>query len=132
MKHNQYANQYAQIDIESAIHNASAHQVIALLMQGFLTSVNTAKAAINNKDYAVKSKQINKARDIIWGLEDGLNLEAGGDLGQNLQQLYQYISNRLLQATAKNSIEMLDEVAHLMREIKEAWDAIPEKLESTV
>ncbi len=125
---NQYANHYAQMDTESAIHHASPHQIIAMLMQGFLTNVNQAKASIRVQDIHAKNQYIHKARDIIYGLLEALNLEEGGDLAENLRMLYEYITNRLSEANLHNSIEMLDEVADLIREIKTGWDAIPEKL----
>ena len=126
---NQYTNHYAQIDTESAIHNASPHQVIKLLMQGFLTNINKAKASIQAGDINAKNHFIHKARDIIYGLLEALNLEEGGELAQNLQMLYEYITRRLSEANLHNSIDMLDEVAGLLREIKTGWDAIPEKLD---
>jgi flagellar protein FliS len=50
----------------------------------------------------------------------------GGDIAVNLISLYEYINSQLFQASAQNSVEILDEVSNLMREIKQAWDAIPE------
>nr|WP_256361113.1 flagellar protein FliS [Methylomonas koyamae] len=38
--------------------------------------------------------------------------------------MYNYINLRLLQASGENSEQILDEVASLMKDIKEAWDAI--------
>jgi len=40
--------------------------------------------------------------------------------------LYEYINTQLFKASAENSIEILDEVQALMREIKLAWDSMPE------
>jgi flagellar protein FliS len=57
-------------------------------------------------------------------LIDGLDMENGGELSVNLRSLYEYINFRLLEANSKNSVEILDEVAGLLRNIKEAWDAI--------
>lgn len=73
-----------------------------------------------------KSVQISKAVAIVGGLIDGVNAEKGGDIAANLMSLYEYINSRLFQASAENNTEILDEVQMLMREIKQAWDAIPE------
>lgn len=123
------ANQYAAIHTESVAEEASPHQLIQMLMSGFLMRVNTAKGAMLRNDYQEKSLQISKAVGIVGGLIDGLDLEQGGDIAENLNSLYSYINERLFQATAENNIEILDEVSGLMREVQSAWDAIPELLQ---
>lgn len=117
-------NQYANVHNESGLVDASPHQLIQMLMDGFLARVNAAKGAISRSDWEEKSKYISKAIAIIGGLNEAIDLERGGEIAVNLRQLYSYISTRLLQASRENSEEMLEEVASLMKEIKEGWDAI--------
>ena len=123
------ANQYAAVYTESVAEEASPHQLIQMLMSGFLMRVNTAKGAMLRNDYQEKSVQISKAIGIVGGLIDGLDLEQGGEIADNLNNLYGYITQRLFQATAENNIEILDEVSGLMREVESAWNAIPELLQ---
>ncbi|NOT85657.1 MAG: flagellar export chaperone FliS [Methylococcaceae bacterium] len=120
----QKAGQYASVQTSSQIEDASPHQLIVMLMEGFLARVNSAKGAIVQKDVEAKNVFINKAIGIIGGLHEALDLEKGGEIAQNLNNLYTYISKRLFQASIENNTEMLDEVAGLMREIKGGWDAI--------
>ena len=47
-----------------------------------------------------------------------------GALAGNLATLYDYMVKRLVHANAKNDVGALDEVAHLLTELKEAWDSI--------
>jgi flagellar protein FliS len=56
-----------------------------------------------------------------------LDKSRGGEIAQNLEALYLYMQERLLQANLHNQVEPLDEVASLLREIKTAWDAIGEQ-----
>ncbi|MDO9162357.1 MAG: flagellar export chaperone FliS [Methylococcaceae bacterium] len=120
------ANKYAAVHAESVVEDASPHKLIQMLMSGFLMRVNAAKGAINRGDYQEKSIQISKAAAIVGGLIDGVDLEKGGDIAANLMSLYEYVNTRLFEASAQNNTEILDEVQALMREIKQAWDAIPE------
>ncbi len=123
------ANMYAAVHAESVAEEATPHQLIQMLMNGFLMRVNTAKGAMQRKDYQEKSIQISKAVGIVGGLIDGLDLEQGGDIADNLNSLYVYINERLFQASSENNVEILDEVSGLMREVQTAWDAIPEMLQ---
>ncbi len=118
------ANQYANIHNESGLTDASPHHLIQMLMDGFLARVNTAKGAMVRSDMELKSVYISRAMAIVGGLNEAIDLEKGGEIAANLNQLYSYINRRLLQASCENSVEILDEVASLMREIKEGWDAI--------
>ena len=76
------------------------------------------------RKFLTKGELIGKAIGIIGGLRAGLNLEEGGELAVNLDNLYDYMSRRLLEANLKNSVEPLDEVADLLRNVKSGWDAI--------
>lgn len=120
------ANKYAAMHTETMIDDASPHKLIQMLMNGFLMRVNAAKGGIDRGDFQEKSVQISKASAIVGGLIDGIDIEKGGDIAANLMSLYEYINMRLFQASAQNSTEILDEVLVLMREIKQAWDTIPE------
>ncbi|MGZ8157549.1 MAG: flagellar export chaperone FliS [Methylobacter sp.] len=120
------ANKYAAVHTESVMEDASSHKLIQMLMNGFLMRVNAAKGGMERRDFQEKSIQISKASSIVGGLIDSVDSEKGGDIAANLLSLYEYIDTRLFQASAQNSIEILDEVQRLMREIQQAWDAIPE------
>ncbi|WP_431067725.1 flagellar export chaperone FliS [Methylotuvimicrobium sp.] len=120
------ANKYAAVQNEAVLDDASPHKLIQMLMSGFLMRVNAAKGAIDRGDFEEKSIQISKAIAIVGGLIDGLDAERGGEIAENLSSLYDYMNKRLFQASSENNIQILDEVSGLMRELKEAWDAIPE------
>lgn len=117
-------NQYANVHNESGLTDASPHYLIQMLMEGFLARVNTAKGAMARSDMELKSVYISRAMAIVGGLNEAVDLEKGGEIAVNLRQLYDYIGNRLLQASCENDERILDEVTSLMREIKEGWDAI--------
>lgn len=117
-------NQYANVHNESGLTDASPHLLIQMLMEGFLARVNSAKGAMARTDMELKSVYISRAMAIVGGLNEAVDLEKGGEIAANLRRLYDYINSRLLQASCENDEGILDEVASLMREIKEGWDAI--------
>jgi len=118
------AKKYADVHTTSRLGEESPHKLIQMLMEGFLARVNSAKGAISRGDMDSKSIFISKAIGIVGGLNEALDLEQGGELAINLRQLYEYINMVLLQASQENSVAKLEEVSGLMRDIKEAWDAI--------
>ncbi len=122
--------QYQQIDAQSAVAFASPHRLIQMLMEGALESLSKAKGHIQRGEVAARGEQLSRAIGIIGGLKDGLNLEAGGGIAANLDALYDYMQRRLLEANLRSDSAILDEVADLLRPIKEAWDAIGETSEA--
>jgi len=116
-------NEYKTVGAESA----SPHTLIQMLFDTYLVRVDQAVTAIENNDLNAKGIAISKALAIVGGLEEGLDLEKGGELAENLQSLYQYVRHRLLVATDKNDVEALKEARDLIFQIKDAWDQIPEE-----
>jgi flagellar protein FliS len=120
--------QYGKVATESEVAYASPHRLVQMLMEGMLDKVATAKGQIVRKDLEGKSRHITWAISILNGLRSSLDLEAGGEIALNLDDLYGYMIRRLLDANAQNTPEALDEVSDLMLEIKSAWDAMPESV----
>ena len=119
--------QYQQVNTQTSIVDADPHRLIQLLLDGALERINMAKNRIEARDYAAKGNLIGKAMDIVSGLRGFLDFEKGGELAANLESLYDYIERGLLQASARNDVEKLDEMAKLLRTIKQGWDGIREE-----
>ncbi len=117
-------SQYQQVNTSAAVEGASPHKLIQMLMQGCLQRIAEAKGALRRNDVPAKGLAISKALNIIAGLQASLNKEVESSLPEQLDALYDYMQRRLLEANIQNSEAALDEVAELMRKIKEGWDGI--------
>lgn len=118
--------QYQQVSVNSSIMGASPHRLVQMLMEGALERIAIAKESIANNEIAMKGQSISRAIHIVSGLQGSLNTEAGGEIAENLNNLYDYMIRRLLVANSQNDETILDEVSGLMLEIKMGWDAMPD------
>ncbi len=118
--------QYKQVSVHSGIMDASPHRLVQMLMEGMLEKVALAKGNMANNNIASKGENISKAIAIIGGLQSSLNIDSGGEIAENLGNLYDYMTNRLVVANLHNDEAILDEVSGLMVEIKMGWDGIPD------
>lgn len=118
------ANQYRQTGIASAALDASPHRLISLLLAGARERARLAAACLERGDLPRKSQAISDASAIIGGLNGALNMEAGGEIADSLQALYDYAQRRLLVANADNDPAPLREVDDLLGDIESAWLAI--------
>lgn len=117
--------QYQDVDIKATLATATPHKQIDMLFEGCLKFLVKAKVAIETGDISVRSENCNKASDIIFALRDYLDLEQGGELAENLDQLYDYIIRAIFEINSKNSIEKCDEVMGLIVEIRTGWQGMP-------
>jgi flagellar protein FliS len=117
--------QYQQVGVQAAVADATPHRLILLLMQGALEKIATAKGC-TLRGNSEKGGLISGAISILDGLRGSLNFEVGGEIAEHLELIYDYCQRRLLEANIKNDPVMLDEVYGLLREIKLAWEAIPD------
>lgn len=119
--------QYKQ-GIASNIGDADPHTLISVLLQHVLGNIAAARGAIEHKDIAIKSKSLNKAIEMIGELQGSLNMEAGGEVAENLASLYDYSIRTLTEANQQNSLDKLDVVTRIFTDIKEGWDGIPKEV----
>jgi flagellar protein FliS len=124
-----YAQNYRQIDLAAEVEQASPHRLVTMLFEGFLMHVAKAKFATQAGQFELKARNVDFAMNILVGLKGGLNNEASPELGERLFELYDYCERRLLDASARRDIEGFDEVDRLIRQIKEAWEAIEPQAE---
>lgn len=116
--------QYQKVGAQAQTSEASPHRLVQMLMEGGLDRIAQAKGAMERKDVPGKGELISKAIGIIGGLREGLDLETSIDSLGNLDNLYVYMMKRLAEANIKTDPKILDEVADLLRTVKDGWDAI--------
>lgn len=119
------ANAYQRINVETSMHTIDQHQLVSLLYEGVLTSIATARGAMARGDVLGKINNISKAIRIIEeGLSTALDREDGGELAQNLGDLYDYCLHRLILANARNDDAMMQEVMRLIEPVALGWNEI--------
>ncbi len=123
-------SQYNSISVTGGVEDATPHRLIQMLMEGALDKIATAKGHMLRRDLAEKGRHISWAISIISGLQNSLDMKAGGEISTNLNDLYDYMVRRLVQAGSSNDPTILDEVSALLLEVKSAWDVLPKQLAS--
>jgi len=119
------AHAYANVGLETGVVAATPQRLIIMLYEGAELAVRMAIKHIKEGDIARKSAAITKASTIILeGLRAALDPQQGGEIAQQLDALYDYMTKRLMLGHIKNDIEPLEEVLGLLQELHAAWKAI--------
>ncbi|MCG7384099.1 flagellar export chaperone FliS [Paenibacillus sp. ACRRY] len=103
---------------------ASPHKLTLMLYNGAIQFAGKAKEAILQQDIQQTNTWVQKTQDIVYELMSSLNLKEGGEIAKNLKNLYSYVVDQLIQANIKKQPELIDEVVHILSELKSAWESI--------
>ena len=115
---------YASVQVDASVQAASSHRLIQMLYDGLLERIAQAKGAMQQKNIELKGQKINDAGTILLGLRDSLDVANGGEIAENLSNLYDYVQRSLVKAHMKNDEALLDECASLIGGVADAWRQI--------
>jgi len=119
---------YQRTGVETGVDSADPHKLILMLFEGAQQALAKAKLHIQHNEIAAKGEMISKAIMIIdHGLKASLDINAGGDMANQLFSLYEYMTNRLLTANLQNDVQIINEVNGLLSELHGAWITIGQK-----
>ncbi|KJK14191.1 flagellar biosynthesis protein FliS [Burkholderiaceae bacterium 16] len=115
-------NAYAQVGVQTGVMDASPQKLITMLYDGARTAIAQAKFHMAAGDVLAKGNAITRAINIIDnGLNAVLDHEQGGEISASLEQLYDYMTRRLLLANLRNDPALLTEVDGLLGNLASAW-----------
>ena len=125
------AAQYHAVRSHGQVADASPARLVQVMFEHILSNLATAQGCMERirgnlpyKDVVAKGKAMGKAVRLIGQLDASLNMEQGGQIAENLHNLYLYMHGRLTTANVHNDARVVVEVADLMRKIKTGWDQI--------
>ena len=120
------ASGYARTYRANSVLTASPGQLVLMLYDGALKAIALAREGFEKvpddpRRIEVINQQLLKAQAILAELQNGLNLEAGGEFAETMHRLYDYHNRRLLEANMRKQVEPVMEVERLVRELRDAW-----------
>lgn len=124
--------QYQSVDLRATIETASPHKLISMLLDGALGSLAKAKGSIEREDIQERTRHLNKASEIVVGLKGSLDLEKGGEVAANLNDLYDYMISGIMSANRNSDVEKVQELMNLMLEIKQGWSEMPNDIQMDI
>jgi flagellar protein FliS len=121
---------YRKTGVEITVHSATPHRLVGMLFDGLLEAIAQARGAIQSNNIDVKGRAIGRAISILdEGLKAALNLQEGGRIAADLDELYAYMTLRLTQANLRNDESALQEVKALVQPLQQAWADIGPKVD---
>lgn len=119
---------YQDVNITTKVSYATSLELTELLFKGLCDSLAKTEGHFARNEREERGMAIDRCLKILGGLQSSLFFDKGNDLAQNLSDIYDYCSRRLLKANADNDINAVIEVKGLIGELNSAWALLPEIL----
>ena len=99
-------------------------RLVAMLYDQAVASLKAAVQAIHKDEIEVRWKNSHRAREIINHLFMTLDLEKGGEIASNLEALYAYMLQRLLDVDVNNDARAAEDVIELLEPLRASWSEL--------
>ena len=106
------------------VETADQRQLILMLYDGAIRFMRKGAARIEANDIEAAHNYLVRGREIVTELLATLKPDKSGELGKNLQRLYVYIFNRLVEANLTKNQELVEECIGLMTTLRDGWAQI--------
>lgn len=110
--------------LKTDISTASPVKQVVMLYDKAIACLKAAIEDIKNNDIKSKVNNINRATEIILALNSSLDMEKGGEIAKNLRELYEFSYGKILEAHAKNDIQLLQDIVEILEKLREGWEGI--------
>src|SRR5690554_7526854 len=100
------------------------YQAVELLLDGALESISTALQAQQENNIAGRGEAVDVTLTIIGLLQSSLDKNLGGELAENLDVLYDYMTRRLVGVAIDKTPRTLEGVQNIVLQLREGWAQI--------
>lgn len=114
-------NAYAQYN-NSKVLTASPAELTLMLYEGAIKFCNVAIVAIEERDIPKAHNNIVKVQKIIDHLRATLDMKY--PVAKEFDNIYAYLSRRLIMANVKKDILILNEILEHLRSVRDTWKEV--------
>ena len=113
---------------QTAVLSASREQILLMLYEGAIKFTKLAIQAAEEKRIADRGHNIIRAFDIVVELQATLDHKVGGELAQQLDNLYWFMMDQYTKANLSGDPEPLRANLKVLENLYEGWQQVVEKL----
>lgn len=117
------ANPY-QAYLKTDLETQSIPKIISTAYERVNFELNQAISSIEAGNIRSKLDHIHRALELIRVLRLGLDFEKGGEIAENLDNIYEFLERHISLGNLKNDTKTISEAISILNTIKSGWDEI--------
>lgn len=111
-----------------AIESASREKLLLMFYEEAIRCVKTALVALEEGQIEKRCKNIVRAYDIVLELNNTLDRKIGGQIALDLERLYMFIMDSLIQVNIHGKKSLLDDVLKILLTLYDGWVKAVQKI----
>jgi flagellar protein FliS len=115
---------------QTAVTTASKEQVLIMLYEAAIKHLKKAAECCQKNDLAGKGTAVGKAHDIINELSNSLDFQVGGEVAKNLERLYSFMVEQIVQGNINNEPAKFDQARSMLETLLEGWKGAVAQLQA--
>ena len=131
MNYSNITQAYQNAERQALEETNDPHLIITTMLDALVKSMQIFVDNIdlkNGGNAEMKSKHFSRAISIIYALQSSLDFEKGGDIANNLFQLYEYGRVKLIEDLGKGVANSTPQAIEVIASIRDAWEEMGKQI----
>ncbi|MFQ5417013.1 MAG: flagellar export chaperone FliS [Myxococcota bacterium] len=113
-------HRYRELEVQSS----SSEVLVLRLYEAAIRHCRAARAHHGGDNTQELGQAVSQALAIVGELQQALDFEHGGEIAHNLDRLYLFVSDRLVETSVDGRAEAIDEAMLVLEPLCEGWAEI--------
>ncbi|WP_313628635.1 flagellar export chaperone FliS [Enterococcus italicus] len=110
--------------LANQVYSASPNKLIELLLEAAVKKTKLAELALMKSNLPETHQLLVKAQAIVLELQQTLNYDIGGEIAEQLGELYEFIYQRLVDANIEKKVNGIKDAQKLLEDLLTTWREI--------
>lgn len=114
-------NLYQNVYFQNQVKTVNREKILIMIYDSALLFLRQAREAGENGNKIVKIEKKEKLLKILTELSKTLNVENGGEVAIQLDNIYRYMIKELIRSNTKDDPEFLNVVERILMDLRGGW-----------
>lgn len=116
---------------EMQIRTASPVALVVQMYDGAIQRIHQARELHGQGKISQRGAALSVALGVLAELRQALDHDQGGEIARNLDSLYLFVSERLVDFNLQGSVDACDEALRVLQPLRDAWAEIAQRPDET-
>jgi flagellar protein FliS len=110
--------------LRAQVETSTPLERVAMLYDAALRALDAARDATVRADRIARRDAVSRLMAIVSELQNTLDMERGGDIARELDRLYDFVMERIMEAVTQQQAAPLEDARRVLVPLADAWRRI--------